>query len=378
MRPMTITLLVILGISLMAGWFFATHEKVEEEQWVGLRGEARINDFYAAELLLRELGFEAESRPTLTPTEWLPSSTDTIILRLTPSITIGDERSGLLDWVGAGGHIVFLPPLEETNDVESFLEEFALDIAFVDEPEDDEFDEEPSSDTGNQHDNEYAIEAMWDIQQIKAIGEPDDIEVIRHHGRIFVARRPYYDGFVTLLADGEPFENLSIGTGDNARLFADVVVGTLEPGKVWITFETSFAPLWKIIWLAAPFVVVAIALLLVLWIWHAMPAFGPKSAGEAASRRSIIEHIRASGIFTWRKHGAGHLMESSTQALVHDADAKHPGLSKRSAEEQAAVIARITGMPAQKVMDALHGHPDPKHREFTHSMQKLQSIRKEL
>ena len=370
MRPMTITLLVALGVSLVAGWFFATHEKVEEERWVGLRGEASVNDFHAAELLLNELGFEAESRPTLTPTEWMPDSTDTLIVRLSQPITIGEERLAVLDWIGEGGHMVFLPPAEPSEDVTSFLEGFSLELFEYEEPD---ADAEPI-----EYDDEYDIDSAWGMQTIGLIGDESDVKVIRSAGRIFVARRTYSDGYVTLLSDSYPFENLALESADNARLFADIVVGDLEPGKVWITYETTFSPLWEIIWKAAPLLVVTIALILVLWIWHAMPAFGPKSAGEIAARRSIIEHTRASGIFTWRKHGSGHLMEGATQALIHEAAAKHPGLAKRSPKEQAEIIARITGMSAQKVMDALHGHPEPKHREFTNSMQKLQSIRKEL
>lgn len=376
MRPLTISLLAALGIGLfIAGWL-ATHERVERDRFVGLRGEARINDFHAAELLIRELGFEAESRATLTPTEWMPDTADTIVLRLTEAIAIGEERLTMLNWIGAGGHLVLLPPSTRTDAITTFLESFSLELSELD-PTIDVDDDGGLVELG-EFENEYNIESAWTSVDIVLTGEESDAEVIRNNGTIFAARRPFNQGYVTLLADSLPFENLALENGDNARLFADIVVGELESGKVWITFEATFAPLWQIIWDAAPLLVVTIALLFALWIWHAMPAFGPKEAGQIPARRSIIEHIRASGVFTWRKRGGGQLMESSTQALVHDAAAKHPGLSNRSPEEQAKIIARITGMSAQKIMDALHGHPDPKHREFTNSMQKLQSIRKEL
>lgn len=368
MRTYVISALVVVGIAVLVGAWFATHEEAERERYVGFRGEARINDYYGAELLIRELGFEAESRPTLTPSEWMPEPTDTLIVRLSDTIAIGDERTAVLDWIYAGGHLVMLPPGNRTDITDSFLEEFSLQLGDPEEGDVPEVEE---------YDNEYEIDPVWDMQDVALTGE-GDAEVVRYNDLIFAARRTYNEGYVTLLADGMPFTNQFLDDGDNARLFADIVVGELESGKVWITFEATFSPLWQIIWRAAPFVVITAALFLLLWIWHAMPAFGPKQVVEAASRRSIIEHITASGIFTWRKQGGGHLMESSTQALVHDAAAKHPGLSKRSTEEQARIIARITGMSAQKVMDALHGHPDPKHREFTSSMQKLQSIRKEL
>lgn len=371
MRPFLIGLLVVAGIAVIVGSWYATHERVEEERWVGLRGEARINDYHAAELLIRELGFEAESRSTLTPSEWMPDPTDTVVLSLSEAIAIGDERSVVLDWIANGGHLVLLPPAYSSQAIDSFLAEFSLQLVDIEEPDAD------SETESIEYDNEYQIEQSWVSQDI-VLTDDNDAEVIRSNGMIFAARREYDQGYVTLLADHMPFGNLALDEGDNARLFADVVVGELESGKVWITFEATFSPLWQLIWNAASLLVITLVLFFVLWIWHAMPAFGPKQALELTARRSIIEHIRASGVFAWRKNGGGHLMQSSTQALVHEAAAKHPGLSKGSAEEQARIIARITGMSAQKVMDALHGQPDPKQREFTNSMQKLQSIRKEL
>ena len=54
MRPLTATLLAVLAGILFAAWFFSSHEKVEVEEWVGYRGDARVNPWYAAELLVRE------------------------------------------------------------------------------------------------------------------------------------------------------------------------------------------------------------------------------------------------------------------------------------------------------------------------------------
>ena len=75
MRPLTATLLAVLAGILFAAWFFSTHEKVEVREWVGYRGDARVNPWFAAELLVRELGHEAESKPELTPEEFAEANT---------------------------------------------------------------------------------------------------------------------------------------------------------------------------------------------------------------------------------------------------------------------------------------------------------------
>ena len=128
MRPLTASLLVVLAGTLFAGWFFSTHEKVEVEEWVGYRGDARVNPWYAAELLVRELGLESESKPELTPGEWLPPATDTLIVQVTSSLGVGPDLYMLLSWAGEGGHLVLLGPDSVTDEGDDTLSQFGIAV----------------------------------------------------------------------------------------------------------------------------------------------------------------------------------------------------------------------------------------------------------
>ena len=123
---------------------------------------------------------------------------------------------------------------------------------------------------------------------------------------------------------------------------------------------------------------ISLAIVLVFWLWSIMPMFGPAIRPDAPVRRSIIEHIRAAGHFVWRNHGAGALAASSAAAIMHVAESRHPGISRLSVQGQARQIARMTGLPAQAILDVLANRDEPRHREFTHNMQSLQRIRKDL
>ena len=109
-----------------------------------------------------------------------------------------------------------------------------------------------------------------------------------------------------------------------------------------------------------------------------LPAFGPRIVAGVDERRSILEHIHASGLFVWRHAGRFSLRESSTEALLREADARHPGLSRLARTKQAEAIARITGQSAQWVLDVLMGSEEKGRRGFTQDIQKIQEIRKEL
>ncbi len=384
MRPLTGILLVVLAGTLFFAWFFTMHEKVESEIYVGFQGEARANDHYAAMMLLHELGIDAESWSSITPTEWLPDTNDTLFMRLSEPMAIGEQKNALLNWVSNGGHLVLLPTVVQSQVIDDFLAEFDLElvvpVVLPDAAEPASNNDEPAAEDveSRDFDDTYTLSERYAENHIEITEPGAPAAVIVHQGETIVARREYGNGFVTLVAEDYLFTNHFLDENDNARLFADIVVGELESGKVWIVYRSAFVPLWRVIWRAAPYLVATLALLLVLWIWHALPGFGPKIRLEGGERRSIIEHIMASGLFAWRRRGADNLYRSATQALLHDADAKHPGLTRLSAEKQAASIARITGMPVEKVMDALGGLADGRQRDFTHSMQKLQTIRKEL
>lgn len=376
MRPTTVTLLIVLAAVVLALWFFGTHERVTREQWVGFQGEARANDHLAALMLLEELGIEAESEMTLTPTEWLPPVDDTLIVRLSQTLAIGEQRFALTDWVLQGGHLVLLPTYQLTEEEEDFL----ATLGFGLEPS--EYisrDEEKDERTRQLADEDaYQFDLNPSYHQIIVNDDVADFEIVERAGEVVAARRQLENGYITLTGNERRFDNRNLDDPENARLFADLVAGRIEPGVVWIIYQSSFTPLWALILRAAPFLVLALAMLLILWMWRVMPVFGPRIIAEQEERRSIIEHVRASGIFVWRHDGGEHMAASSTKALLHDAESSHPGISRQPARKQAEIIARITGMAPQKVMDVLTGHGELRQREFTQSMRKLQTIRKEL
>ena len=379
MRPLTASLLAVLAGILFAAWFFSSHEKVEVREWVGYRGDARVNPWYAAELLVRELGHESESKPELAPEEWLPPETDTLVVQVTSSLGLGPELSMLLNWAGQGGHLVLLGPDFVADEGDDTRWGFGVGVRFARtelyESMDEEQDAQGDAETGLDGDYELGVYPS-DAQLELTSGQ--DFKVIRRGEEIIAARQQWGDGLVSVLANARRFNNDAIQVGDNARLFADVVMGEIEPGKVWLIFRTRLTPLWQLIWQAAPYLVLSAALIVLLLLWSALPPFGPRIVAASDERRSILEHIHASGLFVWRHAGRFSLRESSTEALLREADVRHPGLSRLSRTKQAKAIARITGHDAQWVLDVLTGSEEKGPRGFTQDIQRIQDIRKEL
>lgn len=377
MRQSTVALLILLACTILAAWFFTTHEKVSRKEFTGYTGEARVNDFLAADLLLQELGIESDSRPSLTPSEWLPEFTDTLVVRLSPAFSVESERELLTDWVLDGGHLVLLPPDQESRVVDEFLAFLGFQLFPIETEEDDDSGDESETDD-EQESYDYQVDLENTRYRVDVTFEDSLGATLSDDKGIVVARRELGAGYVTVVATSRYFSNRSIDESDHARLLLDTVAGYIQPGNVWFIYDASFAPLWQLIWDNAPYVVISFAVILVFWLWSIMPKFGPAIRPESLARRSIIEHVGAAGHFAWRNNGAGVLAASSAAAVMHDAESRHPGISRLSALSQAKQLARMTGLPAQAITDALTGSGQPRHRDFTHDMQALQRIRKKI
>jgi hypothetical protein len=376
MRQSTVVLLVILAGALFAAWFLSTHEKVPRTEHTGFTGEARINQFLAAEMLLAEVGIESGSVNSFEPSSWLPSQEDTLILHASDPLAIGEERDLLVSWVSDGGHLVLLPPRGSSSFAEGLHDQFGFALV-AREPDDEDSTTKTNIDkTGEDYD--YTLDLDYTFRRLEnTINDTLSASLSDDEGMI-AARREWSGGYVTAFADARYFYNESIDELDHARLLLDTVDGLISPGKVWFVFDAAFPTLWQLIWDNASYVVIGLALALVLWLWSRMPAFGPAIAPESMERRSIMEHVRAAGNFAWRNRAVGDLVASSTAAIMHEAEFRHPGIGRLSLEKQSRWIARMTDMPVDVVFDALGNQHVLKHRDFTRLMKTLQQIRKKL
>jgi hypothetical protein len=372
---------VIIVAAAAAAWYVATHEKIEEEVWVGYRGEARYNPFLAAERLLAGLGVEAASRESFRPSRWLPAPSDTVVLRASADVATGAEFDKLTDWVSAyGGHLVLLPPREPSDAVDNLLAYFGLRLVALDRESADMGSEAGgagAADEAQRADADYFLLLDHADYRVESDRYDPVASVADAYGNVAV-RVAEGIGHVTVIASGEIFTNALIDEADHARLLLDVVAGHLEPGKVWLVFQSSFPSLAAVIWGRAPLLVSSLALLLCIWLWSAMPRFGPKLEPAAEDRRSIGEHINAAGAFTWRYAGSPALAKSAVTAVLHTAERRHPGIGRLSPEEQATTLAHLTGLDADRIFSALTPAGSERPGEFTDSIQLLQTIRKAL
>jgi len=95
-------------------------------------------------------------------------------------------------------------------------------------------------------------------------------------------------------------------------------------------------------------------------------------------RRSLVEHIRASGGFLWRYHYHSELLQSIQRDLRREMRISHPLTQGMDAARAAAHLADIIALPEADIRAALSPLYRPSAKQFTHTVRLLTVLRKQL
>jgi hypothetical protein len=95
-------------------------------------------------------------------------------------------------------------------------------------------------------------------------------------------------------------------------------------------------------------------LALAFWLWRRMQRFGPQFAAPALERRSLLEHITASGELAYR-YGYAHLLyDAARSAFLTRLRRRDPQAAALSGEPQLMLLSqRFPDVPASEIRDAL-------------------------
>lgn len=121
-----------------------------------------------------------------------------------------------------------------------------------------------------------------------------------------------------------------------------------------------------------------LGLLLSLWIWRGAWRWGPIAAAPDGARRSLQEHLQASGRWMWRNQGGDWLLKVSREALKARATRRHPGFPNLKFDEQIAYLQTQSQLPLEDVIDAFQDRPGLDAQQIAHRISILQHLRSRL
>jgi len=390
-RNALIFLLGLLVTSVLAAWFLGRYERAERELALPPRGEAAYNPLYALRQTLRADGVRAESRQRLDLAAMRLQPHDSVLLFGDPRALSKPDSDALLAWVEHGGHLILRTPAADEDDDTTKLPIFdALDVALEKgkpadclklaipgQPEHSEFC------NGRRFQVDYdAASNLW--------GSDEDYAY---------ARLPYGDGYVDLLAEMDFLQNGGNGGNrlrDDAldtppappsgglrdvphRLLArQILAPNYGDGTIYLIYSAELPSLWRTLFTRGWPAWVPALLMLLAWLWSRMQRFGPLRASPAGDRRSLLEHVRASGEHLFRYGKSALLYAAMRQAFLTRLRRRAPLAAALQGAAQAAAIAERLHLSPAQVEQALQAPAPKQHAAFRDRIRLLVQMRNQL
>lgn len=347
-----VALLLAALVALGAFAFTQLYELRSEQEWVPATGEAR-RPWYAAERLMQSLGHESRTLEAIPDFATLDPHA-VYVLAAGRTEWIDGQRAALERWVEAGGHLVMESnSLREPDPVFDAFgvrrdklwyrpreDEPKADAAKGQDDDDDDGDANrtdlvPSHDGApkgapapQQEGPKPAAKAAPKPAPKPKVDPDDERGWAAFEGRVGDGRvlrismrggeslsGPKADwsmhdehgthvlhfargqGQVTAINDISVLNARALGKIDNAEFIGDIAA--LSPGAPVLFQQRGRLSLWRWLVLYALPVVVVTIVAVIAWIWRVGPRFGPIRHDGTAERRSLVDHLHASGRFLW-------------------------------------------------------------------------------
>lgn len=364
-----VVLAAVVVALLVAGWRLG-FERVE--RWVDLppRGEAAYNPLYALKLALRADGQRVDSRQRLQLQASAPGPRDTVLLLADPDTLGVVEAAALLAWVEGGGHLVMRMPASVRRGSERVAPLLAalpvtprpgagecLRLQVAGEPVHREFCGDPRFD--------LAPEA-------RSLAGWSDAD-----GRAFV-RLVHGAGSIDLLAGLDFLLNGKLGDGAHRALARQLLAPHYGAGTFHLVYAADMPPLWRWLLERAWMALLPALLALLAWLWARGQRFGPLRPAPAPGRRSLLEHVQASGEHLHRYGRLAPLHRALREAVLARLRRRDPLAAALEDGAQAAAVAARTGLPAAEVTAALDTRPPFDAKEFRARIAGLIALRNRL
>ena len=379
-KPFAIPAIVIAALVTGGLWWINNMERVTEERYVGLQGEARRNDYLAAERFLRATGTTVESINSLENLRELPPSRDILFIP-TQRLTFGETRTEtLMNWVAAGGHLIVVSwSLTDASGHQAGRHDPLLRELGVEQLQ----HNSETIDRENHVPTNLVIEDTF--LQVAFL---PDFFLIDHSGNGQVLAEDDYgahvlqyqvgNGTLTVMTDSRFLMNQSIGAYDHASFFWRLVQPNQSTGKVWLVYKENMPSLWH--WLVenAPAVLISAGILLIAGLWYASLRFGPLLPEPTPIRRSLLEHLYASGRFLWKHRAEDRLLDCVRRSLKDRLTVRHPGQAALPRERLREILAERSGLDAERIERALIAGAEHRPLVFVQLMNDLETLRKRL
>ncbi|MET0808058.1 MAG: DUF4350 domain-containing protein [Pseudoxanthomonas sp.] len=377
-RIARIALIVVLVVAVISGgvaWFLHTYEKVEREIPLPPRGEAGYNPLYALKKALRADGVKVESRQRIDLSAQQLGEHDTLLILNDPRSMTPVESRKLLEWVASGGHLLLRTPPTRSADEETavpLLE--AVGVLLTDDPP----ECEPLQVEGHDHHVEFCNGRRFFFDKVEPELAWGDLQAAYVYARLAHGK-----GHVDVLADfdfltnngntGSGFPGMAKGNlsgglrdGPHRALARQVLAPNYGQGTVHLVYAAQMPSLFRMVATQGWPVWMPLLLALLAWLWLRMQRFGPLRPSPPPERRSLLEHVRASGEHLFRYNRRALLYAAVRNSFLARLRRRDPVAAALTGEAQIAAIAERLNISIDRIRTAMQppsSHDKPAFRD---------------
>jgi len=369
LRTAGLVALGLLCLALAAAWWNHNYQRVPETRALPPAGEAAYNPLYALKLALRADGIDAQSRQRLDFATAQPGPRDTVLLLGDPRTLAARDVDALLAWVDAGGHLLVTTPRVQRRSAPravDLLERLGLDLRT------DEGGCEELHVPGQERHVEFCTGTRF-VPRVDPLLSWGDFSA----GFVY-ARMARGDGLVDVLASADFMENGGLREVPHLALARQLLAPNYGHGRMHLVYAADMPPLWRLLLERAWMAWLPLLLALSAWLWMRLQRVGPAMPPPPEERRSLLEHVQASGEHL-RRHGLSALLHAAMRdAFLARLRRRDPMAAALTGVAQAEAIAARTGLPAPAIEHALRS-PRPRDAgDFRLRVARLVEMRKRL
>lgn len=376
MNTRTIALSGLMLLLLIGGgyWFSVNFELRTESVETGFSGRARINDFLAAQRFLERSGMAVRAVPGVFDLDQRLGQHDVVVLPLRHGSVDLQRAADLYGWIDGGGHLIVAVPEDEIlPSVQAQNIQEWLHIKRVSRTDERADGPVRLPVPGFSRPLEVSFDADYHLQS----GEYT-AWTLAEDDYAYVARVHIGDGRVTLLSDDGFMRNGSIAEGDNAAFLRHLVMPREDDAQVWLIYSDNAPSLLSWLWGHAWAVLAPLGLLLLAWLYRGTRRFGGRIPEPETARRSLREHILASGRLLWRHRQGAHLLQAARQALRARTETLHPAWAYLEGEALYQRYASVCALPAEQVRFAFELRDTDDEQTFLSALRTLETLRNKL
>jgi hypothetical protein len=377
-----LTIAVFCGcLAAAAIWFFSNFERRTEKEWVGFQGKARRDNWLAAERLLQRMGASATAVRSLPELGSLPGSA-TLLLPGGRQALNTQMRNRILLWVARGGRLIVEAEPPYMRD--ALLDALGVQRKLIKLPQKKKRDDE-------EDDDKYGYQMPV---RVALPAELEPVTVIMKRGIDLRSKKPLAQfgyretnaalflshgrGRVLVLNDFGGFSNDSIGEHDHAEFLWHMVRVDEGAPSAYFFFDPQKLSLLQWLRENAWAAIAGGALLVLIWLWRAVPRFGPIVPDPDRARRRLLDHLRASGRFLWKHGGSRRLLEAAREACMRRIARAHPELVVAADAQRQTRLTELLGLDAEQSR-LLFSHDVPvRALDFIRTIQVYQTVHETL